>query len=192
MLVQQKRSSLQKKRRRLANKLRDAALMATLTLQRLILLAMLLVSGSSIVAARDGEAHKALNREQGALSSYVSWRARDVGSHGFRIDRCPHGLPSTNHPGFFFPRLRGAVDVDAALRPPPPAEGDGDGDGAGGGGIAGEPASCIKALKSLCGQCGISRSCWEACIMKNISALERAGCTKPQHVWQTRSTTALR
>ena len=44
----------------------------------------------------------------------------------------------------------------------------------------GQPKSCIKELKKLCGKCHISKSCWLSCAKKNEKKLLKAGCKKPK------------
>ena len=44
--------------------------------------------------------------------------------------------------------------------------------------VGGEPASCKKELKKLCGHCGTSKSCWISCAKQNENALLGAGCKK--------------
>eukprot|EP00500_Bicosoecida_sp_ms1_P001776 CAMPEP_0203815028 /NCGR_PEP_ID=MMETSP0115-20131106/7445_1 /ASSEMBLY_ACC=CAM_ASM_000227 /TAXON_ID=33651 /ORGANISM="Bicosoecid sp, Strain ms1" /LENGTH=367 /DNA_ID=CAMNT_0050723917 /DNA_START=75 /DNA_END=1175 /DNA_ORIENTATION=- len=40
----------------------------------------------------------------------------------------------------------------------------------------GEPASCVKEAKKLCGHCGLDKGCWESCASAHESQLKAAGC----------------
>jgi hypothetical protein len=48
--------------------------------------------------------------------------------------------------------------------------------------VGGEPASCTKKLKKLCGHCGADKSCWVSCAKQHKSDLLKAGCKKPNAV----------
>mgnify|MGYP006145341459 CR=1 FL=1 len=45
--------------------------------------------------------------------------------------------------------------------------------------VGGEPASCKRELKQLCGHCGTSKSCWLSCAKEHEGQLMKAGCKRP-------------
>ena len=45
--------------------------------------------------------------------------------------------------------------------------------------VGGEPSSCKKKLKKLCGHCGTNKNCWVQCAKSHEGQLLAAGCKKP-------------